>query len=218
MAREPDGHQRVTATPDEEGLRLEPAQPDPETVLAVRRLEVDLARSGIERRAPGRGEIGAQKLVDTRSRPAFTRARDDTCKIACTTARGASWTSPSSGRTSRNAAPIGLSESPNPGRSAAMTRLRAAGTHRSQSVSCGDLRASNAASANVSADPDVGAQRPRCRCLRWACTTRSIVSRRCSRCVASSRAIRARRSFRFRKSPKGSSGSLACVSAVPVSV
>ena len=39
VPRERDRNQRVAATPDEQGIRLEPAQPGPETVVTVGCLE-----------------------------------------------------------------------------------------------------------------------------------------------------------------------------------
>src|SRR6185436_11620186 len=66
VAGEGDRDERVLATPDEERWRVQRRQAGPEAVRAVRLLEVDVARGGVEGGAAPRGEIGPQELVDAR--------------------------------------------------------------------------------------------------------------------------------------------------------
>ena len=79
-------------------------QPRPEAVLAVRLVEVDLARGGVERGAAGGCQVGAQELIHPSSGPALISTWDQAVHdLLQRRARGASWTSPSSGRVSRKA-------------------------------------------------------------------------------------------------------------------
>ncbi len=76
MAREPDRHEPVAPSPDEERIGLKRWQPGPEPLLAVGLLEVDLACRGVEGGASGARLVGAQELVDADGRPALAGARD----------------------------------------------------------------------------------------------------------------------------------------------
>src|SRR5208282_83123 len=69
VARERDRHEPVAATPDEQRICLKRAQPRPEALLAMWLVEIDLARGGVEGGTPGRCQVRAEELVDTRCRP-----------------------------------------------------------------------------------------------------------------------------------------------------
>ena len=64
------------AAPDEQRARGELGHPGPEAVLAVRLVEVDAARRGVERGAAARVEVRAQELVDARVGPAALGAHE----------------------------------------------------------------------------------------------------------------------------------------------
>ena len=77
-AGEADRHEAVLATPDEQRFGgLSDAQPRPEPIGAVRLLEVDVARGGVERGTAARSQIGAQELVDRRRPSSRVGARDE---------------------------------------------------------------------------------------------------------------------------------------------
>src|SRR5829696_9367435 len=77
VAREADGHELIPTSPDEQRLGAERAQARPEAVGAVRLLEVDLARGGVERDAPAGGEVRAQELVERGLQPRGVVGRED---------------------------------------------------------------------------------------------------------------------------------------------
>jgi hypothetical protein len=73
VLHEPDRDERVLAAPDEQRVLLQRCEARPHAVVSVRRVEVDVARRGVEREAPTRGLVGAQELVHPRGGPAVGR-------------------------------------------------------------------------------------------------------------------------------------------------
>src|SRR5205823_3252539 len=69
VSGEADRHERVVPPPYEERLRRKRAQAGPKAIVAVRLVEIDVTRGGIEGRTSARGRVRAHEFVDRRRRP-----------------------------------------------------------------------------------------------------------------------------------------------------
>ena len=111
VAREADRHERGPCGPTRTAPRRRARAGGVQKPFAVRLLQVDVARRGVERGAAARRQVGAQELVDAGGRPAVLRARDDAADDRLDDRRGAGWMSPSCGRDQRSSGAHGRSRS-----------------------------------------------------------------------------------------------------------
>src|SRR5688572_31099522 len=77
VLHERDRNQTILLAPDKERVCLELLHPSPQTLLAARLVEVDVAGGLIESDPAAGAQVGAEELVDACRRPALATAGNE---------------------------------------------------------------------------------------------------------------------------------------------